>query len=335
MSVDSSDREIVDFVTRELRTRLGAEASIQSMRIAPSELQSSCRIDDVRLTLSDGRTLMFILKRLDPHGWLSDARRIRPRQYYRAERELIVYRDFLSRVPLNTAAYYGCASSDADGRVLLLLEKVEGLELYQQGDLYVWCLAARWLANFHIHFASSNWADWQPCLAQYDENFYLRWLDRAEHNINCRKTNATASDVACELAGDVVAECRGTIAELLALPVTLLHGEFFPSNILVRPIAGVDGICPIDWETAAIGPGQFDLVQLTSGNWSAEDRKAIEESYVDAAIAAGAMLERPAWDNTLRLCRLHNAMRWLAWSKDWIPPAEHQNDWLGEAQRAL
>ena len=31
---------------------------------------------------------------------------------------------------------------------------------------------------------------------------------------------------------------------------------------------------------------------------------------------------------------LHLAMRWLGWSAEWTPPAEHRRDWLDEALRA-
>ncbi len=33
----------------------------------------------------------------------------------------------------------------------------------------------------------------------------------------------------------------------------------------------------------------------------------------------------------LDYCRLHLAVQWSGWSSGWSPPAEHVQDWLGEA----
>jgi thiamine kinase-like enzyme len=105
------------------------------------------------------------------------------------------------------------------------------------------------------------------------------------------------------------------IVDLLGrLPVTLIHGEFYPANVLVA-----DGkIVPIDWEMAGVGPGLLDLAALTTG-WSREDQAAITSAYGDVPEAG------------LDASRLHLALRWLSTPADWIPPPEQAHDWLGEA----
>ena len=51
------------------------------------------------------------------------------------------------------------------------------------------------------------------------------------------------------------------IAQLLAAPRTMIHGEFYPGNILYEK----GRICPVDWESAAIAAGELDLAALTEG----------------------------------------------------------------------
>jgi len=36
----------------------------------------------------------------------------------------------------------------------------------------------------------------------------------------------------------------------------------------------------------------------------------------------------------LDCARLHLALRWLGWSRDWTPPREHARDWWAEAKGA-
>ena len=98
------------------------------------------------------------------------------------------------------------------------------------------------------------------------------------------------------------------------VPQTLIHGELYPSNVLVDP----PRVCPVDWEMAAIGPGVIDLAALCGG-WETVAAARLTAAYgpVDASDLA-------------RAC-LHLALQWLGWSAGWKPPPEHSHDWLGEA----
>src|SRR5207302_1086495 len=64
---------------------------------------------------------------------------------------------------------------------------------------------------------------------------------------------------------------------------TILHGEYYPSNILARRAAAY----PIDWESAAIGPGEIDLASLTEG-WPAPIQARAIEAYRQARWPDGA-----------------------------------------------
>lgn len=65
--------------------------------------------------------------------------------------------------------------------------------------------------------------------------------------------------------------------DLFSRRPTVIHGEFYPSNILVR-----DGsVFPVDWERAAVSAGEIDFAALTEG-WGPEEVALARESYVDA-----------------------------------------------------
>ena len=119
---------------------------------------------------------------------------------------------------------------------------------------------------------------------------------------------------------------------MLELPTTLIHGEFYASNIVINDSENPPRVCPIDWERAAIGPGLIDLAALTAGNWSEQFKVEMAMAYRDELLCAGSY--SPSMHELLRgvnLCRLHLAVQWLGWSADWTPPKDHRQDWLAEA----
>jgi hypothetical protein len=58
-------------------------------------------------------------------------------------------------------------------------------------------------------------------------------------------------------------------------PRTLIHGELYPQNVLVNDLGPV----VIDWESAGVGPGVFDLAVLTQGSWDETLVDECEEVY--------------------------------------------------------
>jgi aminoglycoside phosphotransferase (APT) family kinase protein len=157
----------------------------------------------------------------------------------------------------------------ADARYWLFIEKVLGTELWQIGDLEVWRGVARWLAGMHETLAGST--D-ERHLIRYDAAFYTRWARRAA--------------AACPDLEPLMRRYQEVVERLLALPVTVIHGEFYPSNVLV---AG-QRVCPVDWEMTAVGPGLIDLAALTTG-WGDEERVAIASAYMASNTRASSCVE--------------------------------------------
>jgi thiamine kinase-like enzyme len=103
----------------------------------------------------------------------------------------------------------------------------------------------------------------------------------------------------------------------LSEPPIVIHGELYPANVLVRG----DDVRFVDWESAGRGPAVVDIAAVTTG-WDEPTLAAFLHEYGDVDLLA------------LESARFHLAVRWLGWSADWAPPAEHRRDWLAEAYRA-
>ena len=83
----------------------------------------------------------------------------------------------------------------------------------------------------------------------------------------------------------------------------MIHGEYYPKNILVRDAA----ILPVDWESAAAGVGEIDLATLTTG-WGPAVRSACEGAYVASRWPEGAP---HGFERRLDLARMYVRLCWL------------------------
>ena len=90
---------------------------------------------------------------------------------------------------------------------------------------------------------------------------------------------------------------------LLGSPTTVIHGEFYPSNVLRVG----DAIRPVDWESAAVGAGEIDLASLVEG-WPEKLARECVENYRGIRWPQGA----PAsFERVLDAARVYLALRWL------------------------
>jgi hypothetical protein len=293
-------------------------------------------LEELDVRLGSGETLHLIFKDLSESALAESARSAKPRFLRDPCRELCVYRTVLADGRLGTAVCYGAVSDRQLGRYWLFLERVPGQELYQVGEFEIWQQVARWLARMHSRAVNPGC---MQHLLRYDADYYRMWLHRAQVF-----TEATLGTGAAATSGlrRLAAGYERIVEHLASLPLTLIHGEFYASNVLiVRPAAGSDGqvrVCPIDWEMAAIGPGLVDLAALTAGRWSDEERNALAEAYYAALpsrqTGGRQLVWPPAWEAflfALNCCRLHLALQWLGWARGWSPPPEHAHDWLSDA----
>jgi Ser/Thr protein kinase RdoA (MazF antagonist) len=320
-----SDSQLEAGLERALST-VGLEAPSDLTRRV-SEYATSFPMERLELTFADGGERSLAFKRLAWGDLDEQARLAKPRFLHDPEREPAVYSSLSAVAGSGAPLYYGAVLDSAEERFWLFVEWVEGSRLDEVGDRELWQEAAIWLAGLHEATAGDDAERSEAAhLLNYDEAYYRRWLDRAlEFCPNADRGRRRA-------LGWLGERYEKVVEGLLALPKTIVHGEYYASNVLVsnQPSGDRDRVrvAPVDWELAATGPGVVDLAALVSGGWGTEDRESIVSAYRSA-------LGRNSFsDEELDLARLHVAVLWLGWAPaSWVPPEGQRHDWLGEAMK--
>jgi aminoglycoside phosphotransferase len=208
-------------------------------------------------------------------------------------REIEMYRRILQPSGVWAPQLLGIADS------YLVLEHVRGVPLWQCQHELVSRRLGGTLRRLHDALAPSVDA---PFLLQFDRAFYGRWFERACSFDPALRRLADAHEFATE--------------RLLFAPRLVIHGELYPSNVLICDETELI----VDWETAAAGPRVIDLAAVVAG-WPAAQAQTLIDAYGEIDEVA------------LDCARFHLAIRWLGWSSQWFPPAEHDHDWQAEADR--
>ena len=214
--------------------------------------------------------------------------------------EARVYRAVLGRLRLTTPRLIAVVPDPPDDDACLVIELIDGRRVNTVEGLL---LAARWCGALHAAAEELLVAEPELRLTRYDVDYYVDWARRTE-------------EFADELPGSspwLGKLCRRypeAVERLLESPHSVIHGEFYPQNIL---ITDDDQIYPVDWESAAIAPGVLDIATLTSG-WPDEDAAACFDEYCAARWPAG----RPAaFAEMLDTARIHTIMRWMGDRREW------------------
>lgn len=309
-----------------MSVHVGGTGRIATFHRRESAYATSCAIEELDVTLEDGTALSLMLKHLGQTA--AHGTRVTPMFVHDPLREWRLYHTTFPVLALGTAQCYGGMIDQVGREYSIFLERVPGGPLWQVGEFDVWKIAARWLATLHSRYeGNTEMVAAEAPLLRYDAAFYQIWIDRAREFQRGRAGGRGPEDLSC-----LAERYPRAVERLCALPSTFIHGEFYPSNVLVHQTAGGCRICPIDWEMAAVGPGLIDLAALVSGSWTGEQRGALAGAYYDALAPTSHWRSgRGDFMEALDCCRLHLAIRWLGWAPDWSPPPEHRYDWLAEA----
>jgi hypothetical protein len=313
----ASDLDLIELIEEN------TGASIQRFERRSSGYRTSFAIEELIITFSDGVIREYMFKDLSRESLSPTARAAKPTFLFDPKRELIIYKTILSSERLGTAECIATACDAEKDRYWLIIEKVSGRELYQVGDIAEWADAARWLARLQQWSQERISQIGSAPLIQYDRAFYFCWIQRALENC------AGATRKLLHHGNDWY---HIVVDQLMNMPPALLHGDFYASNIIVQHTSAGLRVCPIDWEMAAWGPAFIDLAALTSGKWSDRERQQITDAYFNSCQPP---ITQPDFNRSLNLARLHLAIQWLGWSKDWQPPAEHTQDWTAEVQKYM
>ena len=233
--------------------------------------------------------------------------------------EARVYRHLLASLHLSSPAFYGAFDVAATGDTWLFIEYLDGSRrLDDTPGSAALVGAAEWIGRFHALARAQPMAARTTAVRAYDARYYRGWVER---------TAALAGHLRRPppwLAA-LTGRFEAFVTPLLAAESTVVHGEYYPKNILVR-----DGIIhPIDWESAAVAAGEIDLASLTE-RWPAEKVRRCEIDYQRARWPEGAPA---AFERTLAAARLYLHFRWLGERVEWT--TREKNHWRFDAMHDL
>ena len=217
--------------------------------------------------------------------------------------EAAVYRLLMRRGVPGVPRLHGTFAERPARRTWLVLERVPGLRIDELPDqACAMRAAAAWAGRLHAANLRADARDAGVPLIRHTRSYYLGWIHRT-------------IEFARPLHGrypwlpELARHADELIAPLLTAPRVLIHGEYYPHNVLVHDGA----VFAVDWQSAAVAAGELDLAALTE-HWPAEIADACAREYREARWPAGA----PAsFDAVLEVARIHWLFRWLGDRPQW------------------
>ena len=211
--------------------------------------------------------------------------------------EAEVYRRVLAPAGLPVPRFYGAAAAGPAGEWWLVLGYLErGVRLRDSIDLDHWEQAAGWSGRFHAGHEAASRGSTLSFLNAYDAGYYAGWARRTAEYAGALHRDFPWLAVLC-------GRSEAALAGLQEAPRTVIHGEYYPKNLLISDGA----VHPVDWESAALGPGEIDLATLTD-RCDPEVVRRCELAYRQARWPEGSP---PGFTRTLELARLYVHLRWL------------------------
>lgn len=134
----------------------------------------------------------------------------------------------------------------SNGDYMMYMKQMAGDELYTLTQEQPWKVAVEKLAEIHLTFWRGECAFETVSQQVHGSKSFMTWIQRASEHASFKEKWRVAFDRAIE---------RVHLA-----PKTLIHGDFFPTNILVD---GRD-ICIIDWADATVFGYMMDVGRLTA-----------------------------------------------------------------------
>lgn len=232
--------------------------------------------------------------------------------------EAAVYRDVLEPLVVAVPRFIGFEEVGASSWLVTQYEDGARLSKSPRDALIA---AGRWLGEFHRAGEKLIDGGGPKSINALDARYFRSWSERTRAFTPSPHTSKPWLTSVCAAFEDLT-------PSLATGPLTVVHGEFYPANILLAH----GRVLPVDWQSAAIGPGEIDIASLIEG-WG------------NGAIVAACLrtYERSRWPHgtpagfrrRLALARVYWPLRWLgddrAWSLD--PRRAHYFDELKEAAR--
>lgn len=236
------------------------DSSITIIQREPSAFISTSFNEIVTCRLGDGTVRRLLLKRGVSHAEVSNG------HHGGVPYEVEVYRSVLRPLNTSTPRLHDAYTDGATQETVLIIDYLENSQRLSKADRSYLYGAAAWIGWFH-RMNEDRVDSLPPVITRYDDAYYLSFMQRTldtwvrEHI----------------WLKDLHRYWKELVHELRSVPQTVIHGEYYPKNILVHD----KRIAPIDWETAAVATGEIDLACLTE-RWSDADRSACQREYVRA-----------------------------------------------------
>jgi hypothetical protein len=182
--------------------------------------------------------------------------------------------------------------------------RVSDLSLREERLVPTMLQGTRWMGRFHALNEARAGSGELKFLARYDADYYRGWARRTYQLAGPLLPRFPWLQELCE-------RCDDWIAPLLAAPQTFIHGELYSKHLLLRR----HRVYCIDWESAALAPGEIDLATLTEGKgWPPELVRGWESEYRRARWSEGPPA---AFERTLDAARMYLHFRWLGERPEW------------------
>jgi len=210
------------------------------------------------------------------------------------EYEAKIYAEVLAKIPLSKITYYGHSQFMDSGETIIVLEYLgDNLRVSYSTDPDVLLKAAEWIGRFHSLLESQA-----PAFVKtYDKQYYTFWLERFENLVYSFRVEHS-------YVTNIIDFFKQNIEIFTSKPQSIIHGEYYPINILIR-----DGrIYPVDWESAAVGAGEIDLACLIEG-WDKELTENAKEVYLANRWSPGHN-SNVAFEKRLLMAQLYLFFRW-------------------------
>lgn len=225
--------------------------------------------------------------------------------------EASVYREILQPLNSSTPCFYGSFQNQARHDAWLVLQYVDHGNLLRDitPDLKTRPqptaigLAARWIGHFHAAMSGHETRSLPAFLNIYDAQYYNGWIRRTHKLTKPLHRRFPWLPKLCKRSGEL-------LAPLLEPPFTVIHGEYYQNNIVIRNRT----VYPTDWESAAVAAGEIDLAELIEGPWAAGLVKQCKREYQQARWPDGSP---PGFEQTFQAAQLYLHFRWLGERADW------------------
>jgi len=285
----------------------GKPVHIRELQREACKHVSSFQAEHLRVCLDTGQWIPVFFKDLNPDHQIEGARKVRAGDLGPSHHELRVYQQILSEADLGSPQLYAVRWDPSHGIYWIFLEDVGKSRLRDCRNYERWVPAARWAARFHATTRNLH-ASQTSFLPVWDVAHYQGCAERV------RKILPGLSGQDRLLVAEALDHYEHRIDWFAALPKSVIHGQFFGKNIMLRRRNAAHPLAVIDWETAALGPGGFDLVSVSSGMWTGDQRQAMWRAYFDEyQTRAGASR---SWENFCRELgelEIYQALEWLGW----------------------